>query len=70
MTSGRPFDDAPCGQICRCGPLNPVYCPLFPDVIYQYQSHGVVLEGEPKEIFNNPGRFMPRRGELPRCLYV
>ncbi len=32
---------------------------FFSDVIYQYQSHGVVLEGEPKEIFNDPSRFMP-----------
>lgn len=36
---------------------------FFSDVVYQYQSHGVVLEGEPKEIFSSPGRFMPNGGD-------
>lgn len=27
---------------------------FFSDVVYQYMSHGVVLEGESKEIFRNP----------------
>ena len=33
---------------------------FFDDVLYQYHSHGVVLEGEPKEIFSNPHRFLSR----------
>ncbi len=33
---------------------------FFPDNIYQYTSHGVVLDGEPKEIFRDPQRFVPK----------
>ena len=31
---------------------------FFADVVYQYKSQGVVLEGESKEIFINPQRFL------------
>lgn len=31
----------------------------FANIVYQYQSQGVVLEGEPKELFANPGAFVP-----------
>ena len=31
---------------------------FFPDVVYQYKSHGVIHEGESKEIFRNP--LIPR----------
>ena len=33
---------------------------FFSDIIYQYKSHGVVLDGESKEIFANPDRFISR----------
>ncbi len=33
---------------------------FFPNIVYQYMSHGVVQEGEPKEIFRYPDRFMSR----------
>jgi transcriptional regulator with XRE-family HTH domain len=32
---------------------------FFPDMVYQYKSHGIVLDGESKEIFDSPQRFMP-----------
>ena len=32
---------------------------FFSDIVYEYKSHGVVLEGESKEIFANPGRYIP-----------
>ncbi len=32
---------------------------FFPDHVYQYRSQGVVLEGEPKEIFEKSGFFLP-----------
>ncbi|MFQ5548517.1 MAG: helix-turn-helix domain-containing protein [Woeseia sp.] len=31
---------------------------LFSDVMYQYMSHGVILEGESKEIFRHPRQFI------------
>ena len=31
---------------------------FFTDVVYQYMSHGVVLEGESKEIFRHPQGFV------------
>lgn len=31
---------------------------FFSDVIYEYKSHGIVLAGESKEIFSNPGRYI------------
>ncbi len=36
---------------------------FFADNVYQYQSHGVVLEGEPKEIFRHPQAFVPEAAE-------
>ena len=33
---------------------------FFSDTVYQYKSHGVVLDGESKEIFSSPQRFVPR----------
>ena len=33
------------------------------DVVYQYKSHGVVLDGEPKEVFANPERFVSRAAD-------
>lgn len=32
---------------------------FFPNVIYQYKSHGIVLQGEPKEIFLRPHLTIP-----------
>ena len=32
---------------------------FFSNVVYHYKSHGVVLDGESKEIFLHPGRFIP-----------
>ena len=32
---------------------------FFPNVVYQYESEGVVLSGEPKEIFRRAERYMP-----------
>lgn len=32
---------------------------FFSDIVYQYKSHGVVLDGESKEIFDSPQRFVP-----------
>ncbi len=32
---------------------------FFSDTVYQYQSDGLVLDGEPKELFRNPRRFLP-----------
>ena len=31
---------------------------FFSDVVYEYKSHGIVLEGESKEIFSHPGRYI------------
>lgn len=36
---------------------------LFSDTIYQYQSDGVVLDGEPKELFRSPRRFVPEASD-------
>ena len=33
---------------------------FYPDVVYQYMSHGVVLDGEPKEIFRHPQQYVPQ----------
>lgn len=33
---------------------------FFSDIVYQYKSSGVVLDGESKEIFSNPERFISR----------
>ena len=32
---------------------------FFSDIIYQYKSHGVVFDGESKEIFRRPDKFVP-----------
>lgn len=32
---------------------------FFPNVIFQYKSHGIVLEGEPKEVFVRPHLTVP-----------
>lgn len=32
---------------------------FFADIVYQYKSHGVVLEGEPKEVFRIPELKVP-----------
>lgn len=32
---------------------------FFPDTVYQYKSHGIVLKGEPKEIFRRPTLVVP-----------
>jgi len=32
---------------------------FFADTVYQYRSHGIVLDGEPKEIFRRPQQYVP-----------
>lgn len=36
---------------------------FFSDIIYQYKSHGVVFDGESKEIFHRPDQFIPEAAE-------
>lgn len=37
---------------------------FFSDLVYQYKSNGIILEGEPKEIFRNPHAYISEL--LPR----
>ena len=44
---------------------------FFTDVVYQYMSHGVVLEGESKEIFRNPHGSIPESiGQEARAQFM
>ncbi len=41
---------------------------FFPNVVYQYMSHGVVRDGEPKEIFRHTQEFIPESGERDEAI--
>ena len=42
----------------------------FPDTVYQYKSHGVVLDGEPKELFRDPERFISKAADRDEFVSV
>ena len=41
---------------------------FFPDVVYQYQSHGIVLDGEPKEIFRRAQSYVPQASKREEAI--